>query len=159
MHISWNEGKLLHEERANPHSSKGVICLGHATLTWHEYRPPKTKTIIKTITVSDDHAVDHALPFSPLEIEKSPDRKSTYKISGCDLPKTPLSFFPTSWKGILHACMYSPYSWSNLRAGSLVPRIPEVRTRPPELGINWWGWIVLVCRPGNSDKWLLATWV
>lgn len=155
MHISWNEGKLLHEERANPHSSKGVICLGHATLTWHEYRPPKTKTI----TVSGDHAVDHALPFSPLEIEKPPDRKSTYKISICDLPKTPLSFFPTSWKGILHACMYSPYSWSSLRAGSLVPRVPEVRTRPPELEINWWGWIVLVCRPGNSDKWLLATWV
>lgn len=105
MHISWNEGKLLHEERANPHSSKGVICLGHATLTWHEYRPPKNKTIIKTITVSGDHAVDHALPFSPLEIEKSPDRKSTYKISSCDLPKTPLSFFSYFVKGNF-ACMY-----------------------------------------------------
>ena len=100
MHISWNEGKLLLEERANPHSSKGVICLGDATLTWHEYRPRNNKTIIKTITVSGDHAVDHAvdhaLPFSPLETEKSPDRKSTYKISSCDLPKTALSFFPTS---------------------------------------------------------------
>ena len=51
----------------NPHSSKGVICLGHATLTWPEYRPPKHKTTIKTITNSEDHAVDHALPFSPLE--------------------------------------------------------------------------------------------
>ena len=101
MHISWNEGKLLHEEIRPKEPiltacSKGVICLGDATLTWHEYRPPKNKTLIKTITVSGDHAVDHALPFSPLEIEKSPDRKSTYKISICDLPKTPLSFFPTS---------------------------------------------------------------
>ena len=67
----------------NPHSSKGVICLGHATLTWPEYRPPKNKTTIKTITNSGDHAVDHALPFSPLE--KSADRKSTYKISSCAL--------------------------------------------------------------------------